>query len=40
LVEGVDEAGGELEEGDEEEVGDEGPFAPEAVGDYAEEDLG
>jgi hypothetical protein len=39
LVEGCDEACGELEDGDEEEVGDERPFAAEAVGDYAEEDL-
>ena len=35
----MDETGSELEEGDEDEVVDERPFAAEAVGDDAEDGL-
>ena len=35
----MDETGAKLEDGDEEEIGDEGPFPAEAVGNDTEDDL-
>ena len=38
-MEGLNETGAEGEDGDDEEIGDQGPFATISIGDETEDDL-